>query len=555
MKRLTYFYNANIITMDGVAGRAPHMLIADGRVWACGNGVMPFGLDFRQSGFTHTRRQHADDIDFIDLKGATVMPGMTDAHIHFMNWAINQTRADLGAAGTEDEAVALLKAHASRHANEEWIIGYGWSHNTWPGGRLPSLESLDKAFPGNPVFLASKCGHLAWVNTAALRLSDLDASVADSPGGEIMRAEHDGHVRLTGILKENAVGLVEKNIGAPSPQTMRDAFLHGQHIAHTLVLTAMHTPEDMDTFAFLQRMKAEGELRLRINFMPPISAIDALESLRLSAGFGDEWLRICAVKMFTDGSLGGRTAYMYEPYEDDPANKGICVTDEEALVSCISRSNRIGLPTAVHAIGDRAVGSVLRALEKVHEAEGMSPLTKSAVKGNRIEHFQLFSPDDMAIIRRVRPVASVQPIHLCADMAPADRYWGGRSRYTYAFKTIADAGCNLAFGSDGPVEPINPFLGIYAAVTRMNLEGQPDGGWHPEERIGIMEALHGYTQGAAIAAGQAERTGSLTPGKFADFLVIDADPTTITPHDLLQVKPRETWINGECVFSQQDQKR
>ncbi|MEI7633079.1 MAG: amidohydrolase [bacterium] len=552
VKRIKYFFNANILMMDGTAPRAPHMLIADGRIWACCCGSMPLGLDSRVSGFGHARRQYADDIDFIDLKGATVIPGLSDAHIHFMWWAVSQTRAGLGNAATEENAIALLEIFAAHHAQGEWILGVGWSHNTWPDGRLPSLDSLDRMFPNNPVFLSSKCGHLAWVNSAALSAAGIDDSTADPPGGQIVRVRRKRRMWLTGILKENAIWLVEKHISAPSPRTMLDAFERGQHKAHMLGLASMHTPEDIDTFAFLQRMRVEGRLRLRINFIPPCDALDALAELKVSAGFGDEWLRICAVKMFADGSLGGRTALMYEALEGEPSNTGICVSNEEELVSRIGQSNRLGLPAAIHAIGDRAVGNVLRALDKAVTDGDSSPSTMTAMKQNRIEHLQLYSPDDLELMRRLRPIASMQPIHLCADMGPADQYWGKRNCHAYAFKTIADAGCVLAFGSDGPVESINPFRGVYAAATRMNLQGEPGMGWHPEERISVMEALSAYTRGAAIAAGQADCAGSLSPGRFADFVVLDADPTAIACRDLLDLQPISTWINGECVFSRQD---
>jgi len=265
---------------------------------------------------------------------------------------------------------------------------------------------------------------------------------------------------------------------------------------------------------------------------------------------GDDRLRISAVKLFADGSLGGRTALMVDPYEGEPENRGICVTDRDEIRRVTLKANRAGLSMAIHAIGDQAVDNVLAAFEASLDelgcsgAAGMQPPIQ-----NRIEHLQVFHPRDLERIRRVKPIASMQPIHLCADMGPADRFWGERARYAYACRTLAEAGCLLAFGSDAPVEPINPFLGLYAATTRRNLEGAPESGWYPGQRLSLQESLEGYTKNCAQASGQQDRLGSLEAGKLADFIVLAQDPFSLTPEELRDAKPLATFTGGQCVFA------
>jgi hypothetical protein len=543
-KRLKYLFNGAIHTMNAEAPAAAHMLVAGDRIWACDDEIAPLGLDFREPGFGDTVRRLSTDIDFVDLEGSTVIPGMVDSHVHFMWWALNAARADLTSARSESECVEILRTHTAGRPRTDWAVGFGWSHNAWENSNLPTRESLDSAFPDTPVFMSSKCGHLAWVNSAALAIAGIDASSPDPAGGEIERSEHAARRALTGILKETAINIVESVIPHPSKEVSRHALAEGQQRAHSLGLTGVQTPEDLATWEFLQTEHAAGHLTMRISFWMPANAIDHLYGMRARAGLGDNTLGIGAVKLFTDGSLGGRTAWMRDPFDGEPGNLGICVTEPDEIRRITLKSNLAGLPVAVHAIGDRAVGEVLNAFESV--AKELAAGTARPLR-NRIEHLQLVAPQDMDRLRRVRPVASVQPVHLCADMGPADRLWGRRSRYAYAFRTLADAGCMLAFGSDAPVEPINPFLGVFAAVTRQNLELQPGNGWYPEEKIGAREAIAAYTVNPAIAAGNQRDLGDLSPGKLADFVVLPEDPLAIPAANLPNLVPTATFVGGECV--------
>lgn len=551
---LKYFYNARILTMAPHSPYAGHMMVAGDRILACSDEVSPLGIDHRLPGFDDTRRRHAADIEFIDLQGRAVIPGMTDSHGHIMMWALNLLRAELAPARSEEDAVRIVREFARHKRPGEWILGFGWAHNLWDNPVFPSRESLDAAFPDNPVFLNSKCGHVGWANSAALAAAGITADSPNPPGGEIVRTGEGTSRRPTGILLENACWLLEEIYGSPSDMDRLGAVREAQRRAHALGITGMHSPEDMVTWEFLQRMHQRDELTLRINYLLPAAYLDHFEKARIRHGVGNHQLRVGGVKLFTDGSLGGRTGFMYEPYEGEPENTGMCVTDRAEITRITLQANAAGLPMAIHAIGDRAVGDVLAAFEaSAYElGDSVAAHTHPPVR-NRIEHLQTYSPRDEESLRRTRPVASVQPVHLCADMGPADRYLGARARHTYAFRTLQGLGCLLAFGSDTPVEPINPMFGLFAAVTRQNLEGHPAQGWFPEERLTVTEALTAYTRNPAIASGEDAVLGTLEPGKLADFVVLPADPERVAPEELRDMAVESTWINGRCVHSREKQ--
>jgi predicted amidohydrolase YtcJ len=508
-------------------------------------------LDYRDPAFGLRQGALGPDVEFIDLEGRTVIPGLIDSHCHFMEWTLLLGQPDLTVARSEQQVVEILKDSFKETAPGEWILAAGWAHNLWDDPPLPSRASLDAAFPRNPVFLQSKCGHLAWVNRRALEAVGVSASTPDPEGGEIERDASRGGVP-TGILKENAIELVASRIGKPGRVERLRALKRGQAEAHSLGLTCVQTAEDLDTWEFFQHALADGALGIRVNFWIPVSALDHVVELKLRHGLGNEWLTLGAIKAFVDGSLGGRTALMYEPLDHETENIGVPVTGLEDLKRYTIRANRAGLPMAVHAIGDRAVGIALSAFDAAQEELGvMGAVGATPPLRNRIEHLQLVDPRDHELLRRVRPVASMQPVHLCADIRPADRYWGRRSRYAYAFRLLADAGCLLAFGSDAPVEPINPFYGIFASVARVSLDLNPQGGWYPEERISVEEALAAYTVGAAEAAGISHDVGQLAAGKLADFVVLERNPTEVHPEELRDIKPLATFVGGECVYSRE----
>ena len=553
MKHLKYFYNGHFLTMAPHSPYAGHMMVAGDRILSCSDEISPLGLDYRLPGFDADRRRLASDIEFIDLDGRTVMPGFTDAHAHIMMWADNLLQADLAASTSEDDAVRITKEFGRHKRPGEWITGYGWAHNLWEGAQLPSAASLDATFPDNPVFLASKCGHVGWANSAALSAVGIKADSPNPAGGEIVMEGGGTSRRPTGILLENAMWLIEHSLGTPSEPDRLRALLEAQRLAHSFGITGIHAPENMNAWNFIQRFHQANRLTLRINYLLPAAVLDHFDEAGIRQGFGDHHLRIAGVKLFTDGSLGGRTAYMKEAYEGEPDNFGMCINDRDAITRVTLQANSAGLPMAIHAIGDRSIADVLAAFDTAQqelgddEGESGAPPTMR----NRIEHFQTFDPADLDIIRRVKPVASMQPVHLCADMGPADRHIGDRSRHTYAMRTLADAGCILAFGSDAPVEPINPMFGLFAAVNRQNLEGEPGGGWIPEERISIKEALAAYTRNPAIVSGESDVLGTLESGKLADFIILPEDPEKASPHDLRDMKVLATYVDGTAVYERE----
>ncbi len=543
---LDYYYNGNILTMNRAVPTSPHMLVGQGRVLHCDPSPAPLSLDFRQPDFSDTISKLAGEVRFVDLKGKTVIPGICDSHAHFIWWGTTLVQADLSHSTSEQNCIEIVRGHALEPSSGEWIVGFGWAHNLWPSRELPSLKSLDEAFPDTPVILSSKCGHLAWINSAAFRAAGITEDTPDPFGGEIER--RDG--RFTGILKETAIALVDAKIGPVTDAQRRAALDRAQAKAHSYGITSMHTPEDMNTWEFLQNAHAEGLLSMRVNFWIPVAALDDLCATRTRHGLGDHHLRISAVKVFMDGSLGGRTALMYDPYENEPDNRGIVVTDEETVIQNTLQANRAGLSMAIHAIGDQAVGFVLTAYERAAAELGTEGDTRSnPVLRNRIEHLQVFSPRDLERIRALKPVVSIQPIHLCADMGPADRHWGERAQYAYACRTVADAGSLITFGSDVPVESCNPFLGMYAAITRKDLEGKPENGWFPGECLSLQETLEAYTINCATASGEQDVLGSLEAGKLADFVILPDDPFKISPEQLRDMKPLATVLDGKCVYA------
>lgn len=543
---ITYYYNGNILTMNPSSPRSSHMVVQNNRIWHCSDDAAVLGLNYRDPAFAETRRQLAADIEFVDLHGRTILPGLVDSHVHFLWWAQNLIIADLSPARCEEDALDILKRHSRTSRPAEWIRGFGWSHNTWPGSRLPSRESLDKLFPNNPVHLSSRCGHLGWVNSAALHAADINDATRDPFGGEIERKNGSA----TGILKETAIALVLDRIGDPTEEQRLQALLAGQAIAHGMGITGMQTPEDLSTWNFLQKANSERHLTMRISFWIPVAALDHLVELQVRNGLGDDRLSIGAVKLFSDGSLGGRTALMYDCYEGEPDNFGICVAGREDIRQATLKANRAGLPMAIHAIGDKAVDNVLAAYEAAAEELGFSGAAGSSPPvRNRIEHLQVFHPKDLDRIKKLRPVASMQPVHLCADREPAEKFWGKRADYAYACRTLREAGCTLAFGSDAPVEPINPFYGLYAATCRRDLEGKSSTAWNSRESIDLQAALEGYTINSAVAAGQTHKHGTLSAGKYADFIVLEEDPFSLTPEALRDTAPVATFSAGEQVHA------
>ena len=396
-----------------------------------------------------------------------------------------------------------------------------------------------------PIYLSARSGHAAWVNSAALRRAQITDSTPDPDGGVIQR---DSSGKATGILFETAMTLVADVIPKPTAAELADLMAEAQTLAWQVGLTGLHDFDDQSAFEAMQVLHEQGRLGLRIVKQINKAFLNYALGLRMRWGFGDDWLRIGALKLFADGALGSRTASMIDPYEGEPdgapPNRGIIVIEKEEMIALVGAASRAGLPTTIHAIGDRAVHDVLDVFETVRREEMEQNLLRSA-RRHRIEHVQLIHPDDVARLAELDIIASMQPIHATADYLMADRYWGKRSRLAYNPREQLDRGVRVAFGSDTPVEPFDPLKGIHAAVTRRRPDGSPGAeGWYPEARLTVDEAVRGYTQGPAYAAGMEDRLGILAPEYLADLTILDRDLYTVDPDELLKVKVIGTMVGG-----------
>ncbi len=525
-------YNGNIHTLDAAQTRARAIAIAGNRVLAVGSGI---GM----------RQRLAPDGQAIDLGGRTVVPGFTDSHLHFLSYGLSLTQIDLAEVPTLDEALSRVAARAAATPVGQWLTGRGWDHSLWAGGAFPTRQQLDRVAPDHPVLLRRKCGHAGWANSRALELAGITAETSNPPGGAIDRDPHTGEP--TGILKETASGLVSRLIKEPTLDEAATAIKVAIEHAHRLGLVGVHTMEGEIAFRAFQRLRASGELRLRVLMQIPRDSLDAAVQAGLESGFGDERLRIGGVKAFADGSLGAHTATMLAPYEDEPDNLGIPIASAEELEEVVRTASRAGLAAFVHAIGDRANREVLDAIEASRQAgEGLH-------LRHRIEHTQVLHPDDIPRLAQLGVIASMQPIHATQDMLVADAHWGARSAGAYAFRSLLDTGAVLAFGSDSPVEDLNVMKGIHAAVTRRRADGSPGPeGWYPEQRLSVTEAVHAYTAGAAYASGEEAIKGTLSPGKLADLVVLSQDIFAIDPTAILETEVVATLFDGEVVYSDGD---
>jgi predicted amidohydrolase YtcJ len=527
-------YNARVYTIEPGAPMASALAITRDRVVA----LASVEQDSRALREALVPGGHA-----IDLGGRVVIPGMIDAHLHFVEYSLRLSRVDIYELSSLDQTLERIGAYAATVPPGRWIRGGGWNHNLWAGSTFPTRQDLDRVAPRHPVALSSKDGHSLWINTRAMQLAGLDASTPDVPGGHIYRGAAGVP---TGILQENAMSLVYDHVERPSHAEMLDACRRGIAQAHRVGLTGIHDCEGAAALRVFQQLAQAGELTLRVLAHIPADSLHAAIELGLHDGLGNERLRLAGVKAFADGSLGSHSAWMLEPYEGDPGNYGIPTTSEGTLRELVHKANRAGLSVAVHAIGDAANRAVLDAIEACRDAHA-APLR------NRIEHVQLLHPDDLPRLAALDIIASGQPIHATADIDLVERHWGARGATSYAWRSLLEAGTALAFGSDAPVENISPLAGIHAAVTRRRADGYPGPeGWYPEQALTVEQAVRAYTMGAAYASGEEQLKGSLRPGKLADLVVLDRDIFQIEPMEILHTKVLATMVGGQFVYQREN---
>lgn len=519
----TILHNGRIHTLDPGQPCAEALALSGGMVMAVGTDadVIPLA---------------GEATEVIDLEGRTVIPGLIDAHIHLHKYALSLDQVDCEVPAI-DTCLERVRHRARETSPGEWILGHGWNQNDW--GRFGTRADLDRVAPSHPVYLTAKSLHAGWANSEALKRASITDSTTDPAGGVIGR---DSTGRPNGVLLEAAMSLVQSVIPADTHDRLDRMLLRAQSALWEFGITGVHDYDGPDCFDALQRLREADQLGLRVVKNIALDYLPQAIELGLHTGFGDPTLRLGNVKLFSDGALGPRTAAMLSPYEGEPDNIGILMLDGEELLEIANRAGAAGIGTSVHAIGDRANHIVLDAFEAlrgIEKGQGRQPARL------RIEHLQLLHPDDISRPAALNVVASMQPIHATSDMPMADRYWGSRSRYAYAWHSQIDAGAELAFGSDAPVESPNPFWGVHAAVSRRRRDGSPgDQGWYPEEKIGLDRALRAYTRGPAAAAGLENIQGLLRPGCLADLVVLDSDPFQLPGEALAAIRPDRTMVSG-----------
>jgi len=488
----------------------------------------------------------------VDLEGQLVLPGMTDAHLHYYDWALGLRRLSLTGVGSLADLKHRLAQQAEQTPAGEWILGQGWNESRWPEPRMPTRADLDQAAPDHPVILWRNDLHLAVVNSKGLRAAGITADSADPPEGVIDRGESG---QPSGILRELAINLVTDVIPPPTEEETVEAMEEGFHILHRLGITGLHDFRIMGgadgppAFRAYQRLQAAGHLALRMWMHIPGERLDEAIALGLRTGMGDDTLRVGHVKLFSDGGQGARTAWMLEPYEDT-GTCGMPLTPMDEIARKVKRADGAGLAVAIHAIGDRANRELIDVFERVLGATRETNTAPPAAP-HRIEHAQIIQPEDVARLAELDVVASVQPLHCPDDIPMTEESLGPRCRFAYPFRDMQDAGVKMAFGSDCPVADANPLFGIHAAVTRQTRDGTPPGGWYPEQRLTVAEAVWGFTMGAATVSGQEAHQGTIAPGRLADLVVLDRDILALgetAPMEIAQAQVVMTIFDGRIVY-------
>lgn len=487
----------------------------------------------------------------IDLRGKLVVPGFNDAHVHFFMGGDGLASVQLHDANSPSEFRDKIAQFARSRQKGTWILNGNWDHERWNPANLPTHDLIDDVTRDNPVFVSRSDGHMSLANALAMKMAGVDENTKDVAGGVIVR---DSAGRPTGVFKDAAKGLIERVIPAPSEEDILVAVRAAQDYAAENGVTSV---QDMGVFRgqasairinlmhAYQSLDKADQLKVRISLYMPLKEWTKLAEVGITAGFGNEKLHIGGLKGFADGSLGSTTAWFSQPYTDSPSTNGIPsdeLQDPQVMYANIQGADRAGLQIAIHAIGDRANTTILDFYERLERENGARD------RRLRIEHAQHLSPSDIPRFAKLHVIASVQPYHAIDDGRWAEQRIGAaRVKTTYAFRSLLDAGTILAFGSDWFVAPMEPLLGIYAAVTRRTLDGKNPQGWVPEQTITVPEAVHAYTVGSAYASGEERIKGSLEPGKLADLAVLSNDIFAIDPVEIQNTKVDLTIFDGRVV--------
>jgi predicted amidohydrolase YtcJ len=482
------------------------------------------------------------ETEIIDLQGRLVLPGFHDAHLHFWKGALLEHQLNLKGIRSKEEVLEKVKLAVGHLQPGEWLVGRGWDHELWASKQLPTRLELDKIAPDNPVYLKRVDGHAAWVNRKVLQILGYHRQTPDPPGGKIGRFPENG--QPDGILIDTAYDPIDLLLPPPAFEIRQQILKNAIYFANSLGITSITDNSDAIIFENYASIFSEEPATLRVNFW--IDGTENLDSLRNwfeSFGCDERFLHVPLVKFFADGSLGSRSAYLFQPYADDPANTGLPQHSAEELYQLVQSAAVKGWQIGIHAIGDagnRLVLDVYQQLQQQH------PATDPRF---RIEHAQFVQPADIVRFAQLGVIASMQPSHCISDMKWVEKRIGTGAQFSYSWRSMLNNGVALAFGTDWPVEPLNPFLGLYAAVTRQDTAGFPPLGWYPEQRLTVGEAVLAYTAGSAYAVRLENWLGKLLPGFAADFIILDRDIFTVSPPEILQTRIKMTFVNGQQVYA------
>ncbi len=481
----------------------------------------------------------------MDGGGLTVLPGLIDAHAHVLGLGQLKSNLDLNGTPSVTDATMRIGDYAKRFAHRRWILGRGWNQVLWPVQEFPTAAQIDAVVSERPVWLRRIDGHAGWANSAAMKIAGINNDTADPVGGKILR---DDNGQATGIFIDKAMGLIGQHLPPPNKEDYRAALLTAVDALVAEGITGVHDAGiGIMTAEVYLSMADNEELDIRIYAMTG-GAGDVLDAIgKPLYAYGNDRLEIASVKLYSDGALGSRGAAMIEPYSDDAENRGLPFWTQEELNAFVKKANDLGFQVGIHAIGDLGNRMALDAFDEAQQGKP-SPLR------NRVEHAQIIQLSDIPRFAELGVIASMQATHATSDKNMAeDRIGPERILGGYAWRRLLESGAILANGSDFPVELSNPFHGLYASVTRQGRDGEPEGGWYADQALTRAEALHSYTLAAAYAARQEERLGSLEPGKWADFILIDRNYFTVPASEIDDIQVLQTWVGGEKVYDRNEE--
>ncbi len=518
-------YNAQIRTFDPLLPIANTIAIENGSIIAVGEPDLIFALA-------------SPGCEKLDMAGMHVLPGFTDAHIHLLQYAQSRQKLDCEVS-TKAECLARVKAAADKTQPGKWILGHGWNQNNW-GDEYGTRNDLDAISRNHPIYLTAKSLHAAWVNSPAYNLAGISDTTNDPAGGYFQR---DANGKLTGIMFDTAIPLIEKVIPKPTTEEAADLILRFQGELLALGITQIHDFDNFICYHALEALHRSGKLTLRVKKSFPLEHLESSIDLGLRTDSGDCFLHMGALKLFADGALGSRTAALFDPYEHETENRGLIVKDPDELaeLGCMAVHN--GIAVAIHAIGDRGNDVSLKAMQKIRAYEINNHLPHLR---HRIEHAQLIQANQLKTFHDLNLIASMQPLHATSDQFMAEENWGSRTDHAYAWRKFVESNIPLVFGSDAPVESPNPFWGIYAAITRKR-HGSENSPFHPELSITLDQALKSYVSTPLQVNGLHNRSGKIASGYFADLLVFRKDLLNLDAESLYNIKPARVMVNGNWV--------